>query len=74
MTDGELKHRLAAAEVRRISPDFSLEKYAATQPYKNTTTLKQIIRGLQQAGLKWCTLRKNPTKGFAYRPEIDPGI
>jgi class 3 adenylate cyclase len=41
----------AAAEVRRITPDFSLEKYAATQPYKDSATLEQIIRTLQKAGL-----------------------
>jgi adenylate cyclase len=41
----------AAAEIKRIAPDFSLEKYAATQPYKDPTTLEQIIRRLQKAGL-----------------------
>ena len=41
----------AAAEVRRITPDFSLEKYAATQPYKDPAKLQQIIRTLQNAGL-----------------------
>jgi len=41
----------AAAEVRRITPDFSLHKYAATQPYKDPATLEQIIRTLQKAGL-----------------------
>jgi adenylate cyclase len=41
----------AAAEVRRITPDFSLETYAATQPYKDPATLQQILRTLQKAGL-----------------------
>ena len=41
----------AVAEVRRITPDFNLEKYAATQPYKDPATLHQIIRTLQKAGL-----------------------
>ena len=41
----------AADEVRRISPDFSLEAYAATQPYKDPAALQQIIRTLQEAGL-----------------------
>jgi tetratricopeptide (TPR) repeat protein len=41
----------AAAEVRRITPDFSLETYATTQPYKDPATLQQIIRTLQKAGL-----------------------
>ncbi|MGD9058038.1 MAG: adenylate/guanylate cyclase domain-containing protein [Desulfobacterales bacterium] len=42
----------AAAEVERISPDFRLENYAATQPYKDPLTLKQIIANLQKAGLR----------------------
>ena len=42
----------AAAEVGRISPDFRLENYAATQPYKDPATLKQIIANLQKAGLR----------------------
>ncbi len=42
----------AAAEIRRISPDFRLETYAATQPYKDPATLKQIIGNLQKAGLR----------------------
>ena len=41
----------AADEVRRIMPGFSLEKYAATQPYKDPATLDQVIRTLQKAGL-----------------------
>jgi adenylate cyclase len=43
--------RKAAGEIRRISPDFSLEKYAATQPYKDPATLQQVIHTLQKAGL-----------------------
>ena len=53
--NAELNHpeasQKAADEVRRISPDFSLEAYAATQPYKNPATLQQVIRTLQKAGL-----------------------
>ncbi|MEJ2221331.1 MAG: adenylate/guanylate cyclase domain-containing protein [Desulfobacterales bacterium] len=41
----------AAAEIRRIKPGFSLEKYAVTQPYKDPATLEQVIRTLQKAGL-----------------------
>jgi tetratricopeptide (TPR) repeat protein len=41
----------AVNEVRRIMPGFSLEKYAATQPYKDPATLEQVIRTLQKAGL-----------------------
>ena len=41
----------AADEVRRISPDFSLEAYAATQPFKDPAALQQVIRTLQKAGL-----------------------
>jgi len=41
----------AASEVKRIKPDFTLQKYAATQPYKAPEALEQIIAMLQKAGL-----------------------
>lgn len=41
----------AASEIKRIKPDFTLEKYAATQPYKDPQTLEQVITMLQKAGL-----------------------
>jgi tetratricopeptide (TPR) repeat protein len=42
----------AALEVKRIKPDFTLPKYAETQPYKAPETLKQIITMLQKAGMQ----------------------
>ena len=41
----------AASEVKRIKPDFTLLKYAETQPYKTPETLEQVISMLQKAGL-----------------------
>jgi TolB-like protein/Tfp pilus assembly protein PilF len=41
----------AASEVKRIKPDFTLQKYAETQPYKAPETLEQVIIMLQKAGL-----------------------
>ena len=42
----------AAREVKRIKPDFSLEKYAKTQPYSDSKVLDQITSMLQRAGLQ----------------------
>jgi tetratricopeptide (TPR) repeat protein len=42
----------AAAEIRKIKPDFSLEKYAETQPYSDPKILEQITRMLQRAGVQ----------------------
>ena len=41
----------AASEVKRIKPDFTLQKYAETQPYKAPETLERVITMLQKAGL-----------------------
>ena len=41
----------AASEVKRIKPDFTLEKYAETQPYKDRKTMEQLMAMLQKAGL-----------------------
>jgi TolB-like protein len=50
---GRLEEALkAASEVRRINPQFTLEKYSETQPYKDSETLEQVISMLQRAGLK----------------------
>ena len=43
--------RRISFEVLRISPGFALEKYAATQPYRDPQTLAQVIEMLQKAGL-----------------------
>ncbi len=41
----------AASEVRRIKPDFTIEKYAATQPYRDPAKLARVTTMLQKAGL-----------------------
>ena len=41
----------AASKVQRIKPDFSLKKYAETQPYRDPKILKQVTSMLQRAGL-----------------------
>jgi tetratricopeptide (TPR) repeat protein len=42
----------AASEVKRIKPDFMLQKYAETQPYKAPEKREQVITMLQKAGLQ----------------------
>ena len=42
----------AASRVKRIKPDFTLQKYAETQPYKTPETLERVITMLQKAGLQ----------------------
>ena len=41
----------AASEIKRIEPDFSIKKYAETQPYSDPKILDQITSMLQKAGL-----------------------
>jgi adenylate cyclase len=41
----------AASEIKRIKPDFRLQKYAETQPYKAPQTREQVITMLKKAGL-----------------------
>jgi tetratricopeptide (TPR) repeat protein len=40
-----------AREIPAIAPDFSVEKWAATQPYKDLATLERISDSLLAAGL-----------------------
>ena len=40
-----------ATEVREKEPDFTLDKFAQTQPYKNAKTLDLLITRLNSAGL-----------------------
>ena len=42
----------AVSQINRFKPDFSLKKYAETQPYKDPRTLDQITSLLQRAGLQ----------------------
>ena len=44
--------RKACREVLASNPDFTIEKYAATQPYKNPQTTELITNMLQKAGLQ----------------------
>jgi len=44
--------RKACGEVLRVSPDFRLDKYAATQPYSDPRNLAQVTEMLQKAGLE----------------------
>jgi TolB-like protein len=39
-------------EIRQIQPDFTLENFARTQPYKNPETLEQLLLILRQSGLQ----------------------
>ncbi|MFN2151652.1 MAG: adenylate/guanylate cyclase domain-containing protein, partial [Anaerolineales bacterium] len=40
------------AEIRQVQPDFTLEKFASNQPYKNPETLEQLLISLRKAGLQ----------------------
>ena len=44
--------RAAAEEVLRIDPDFSVDRYAKTIPFKNRDKLKELITSYRMAGLK----------------------
>ena len=44
--------REAADRVRAIDPGFSLENYAATQPYRNPQDLERLLGRLREAGLE----------------------
>jgi adenylate cyclase len=46
------KARIEAAEVLRINPKFSLEKFAKSVTYKNQENKEQLISALRKAGLK----------------------
>ena len=41
----------AAAEILQAKPEFTIETYAESQPYKNPKLLEQIIGELKSAGL-----------------------
>jgi adenylate cyclase len=48
----QAKARAAAAEVLRINPKFSLEKFAQRVTFKNQADKERTIKALRQAGLK----------------------
>jgi TolB-like protein len=41
----------AASKIQRIKPDFTLKKFAETQPYRDPKKLEQVTNMLQMAGL-----------------------
>ena len=41
-----------ADRIHRAQPDFTLDKYTQTQPYKNPDTLEQLLATLRKAGLQ----------------------
>jgi adenylate cyclase len=45
------RSRHCAAEVVRLSPDFSLTRYATKEPYKNPADREHLMEGLRKAGL-----------------------
>ncbi|HET9352338.1 MAG TPA: hypothetical protein VFO02_13535 [Burkholderiales bacterium] len=38
-------------EVRKLQPDFSLQKWAERQPYRDPAVLARIVARLREAGL-----------------------
>jgi adenylate cyclase len=48
----EEEARAAAAEVRKINPQFSLEQYAKTLPFRDRSFIDRTIETLRKAGLK----------------------
>jgi adenylate cyclase len=42
----------AATKIKKIKPDFSIKKYAETQPYSDPKILEQVTSMLQRAGLR----------------------
>jgi len=48
----EEEARAAAAEVLRIDPDFSVDRWARIVPFKNRDKLKKLIDSYHMAGLK----------------------
>jgi adenylate cyclase len=52
LLDHEQEARAAAAEVLKIEPKFSLERFAKTVPFKNQADTEHLINALRKAGLK----------------------
>ena len=44
--------RATVAEIQRIAPNFSVEKFAKALPYKDEATRDRYIESLRKAGLK----------------------
>jgi hypothetical protein len=41
-----------ANRIRLARPDFTLEKFSQSQPYRNPDTLEQLLTTLRKAGLR----------------------
>ena len=52
LSDREEEARVAAGEVLRIQPKFSLEYFAKTLPFKNQADKERYVGALRKAGLK----------------------
>jgi adenylate cyclase len=44
--------RAAASEILKIFPNFSVNQFAKTLPYKNKADKDLLVNGLRKAGLK----------------------
>ena len=51
MAGHEEEARKVAAEVIKMNPQFLVESYAMTMPFKNKTDLELVISSLRKAGL-----------------------
>jgi tetratricopeptide (TPR) repeat protein len=45
--------RTETAEVMRLDPKFSLERFAKSRPLKNQLDIDREVAALRKAGLKW---------------------
>jgi hypothetical protein len=52
MMDREKEARAEAAEVLRIDPTFSLDRFAKVYPYKDRSVTDNLINACRKAGLK----------------------
>jgi tetratricopeptide (TPR) repeat protein len=52
MAGHEEEARVEASEVIRMNPQFLVESWAKTMPFKNRTDLEMVIGSLRKAGLK----------------------
>jgi len=48
----EDKARATVADIQRIAPNFSVERFAKALPYKDKATGDRYIESLRKAGLK----------------------
>jgi tetratricopeptide (TPR) repeat protein len=52
LSDRVEEAKVAAAEVLRINPKFSLEHFETTLPYKNKVDIARYVAALREGGLK----------------------